>query len=656
MATPARVTLRFFRFEVDLQTKELRRDGLPVKLSPQALRLLEFLASHPRQLVTREEIRREIWGGNTFVDFEHGINKSIRQIRDALGDDADRPKFIETIPRRGYRFIAELEHVECAPAAPALGEATPPARNEELPAPLSVSDPQQVSKQAASPGLHVLTGRRMWSAAALVAFAALLMVASNVGGFRDRLLRRPAVKSIQSLAVLPLENLSHDPEQDYFADGMTDEMITALAKIGALRVVSRTSVTRYRGTRKPLPEIARELSVDAVVEGTVLRAQNRVRITAQLIRASPEEHLWAEQYEGNLEEVLTLQDTVAQDVARSIKINLTPRERTLLATPRAVDPTAYELYLKGRYLWDKTDEESLKESREYFERAVAADPAYGLAWAGLADAYDKLASWGVLPSQDALPRSRAAAEKALALDNGLVEPLVTLAVVKMNYEWDWAGVERLCKRANELSPNYGYAHHVYATYLAEVGRVQEAVAEARRARDVEPLNWEYGANVAWKLYLARQYQESELEWRKLVALYPGFTGSYGLASLYLQTGRQREAIAEFQKDTAESHRAALQLMYLGHALGVSGARAEGQRVLEEMLSQRRYFPPEYIAIVYEGLGQREQALQWFEKAYAEHSMNGWILPDPQLDQIRAEPRFKEIMRRMGLPQHLEHSE
>jgi tetratricopeptide (TPR) repeat protein len=305
--------------------------------------------------------------------------------------------------------------------------------------------------------------------------------------------------------------------------------------------------------------------------------------------------------------------------------------------------------LKGRYLWGLVGEDNLVKSRAYFEQAIEKDPGYAKAWAGLAGAYESLSSWGVLSNEDALPRARAAAEKALELDSTLAEPLGTLAIVKMNYEWDWAGVERLCKQAIQLSPGYGEAHHIYATYLAEIGRMEEAVSEAKRARDAEPLSLVYGANLAWKLYLARRYQESELEWRKVVGFFPNFTGGYGLASLYLQIGRTREAIAEFQKD-AGSHREMLNLMYLGHGLGVSGARAEGRRVLEEMLSgsQRRYVSPMYIAIVYEGLGERERALQSFEKAYSERAINGWILPDPQLDQIRTEPRFQDIVRRMRL--------
>lgn len=613
--------LHFGTFELELASSELRKGGALVKLQSQHFQLLALLAGRAGQVVSREEIRRALWDNETFVDFDQSINYCVNKIRAALDDDPQSPRYIETLPRKGYRFIA--------PVTEAGDE-----RAEAAPEPAVVQKP--------------VPARRWWllSAGAAVALVAIAL-SLKMGVPRER-----GAKPIESLAVLPLENLSHDPEQDYFADGMTDDLITDLAKISALRVISRTSAMQYKGTKKSVPEIARELNVDAVLEGTVTQDQGRVRITAQLIAAVPEKHLWAEKYEASMSEVLTVQDAVAKAVAHEIQIKVTPRERTLLATPRSVDPVAYEAYLKGRYLWERPTEENLTKSREYFEQAIEKDPGYALAWAGLADTYNHLANWGVVSSQDARPRARAAAEKALELDNSLVGPLVALAGVKMNYEWDWAGAERLCKRAIELSPNYGNAHHQYATYLAEVGRAQEAVAEARRAREVEPLSAEFGANVVWKLYIAHQYDQAESEFRKLSGWDPNDTGGYILASVYLQTGRQREAVAELQKSAAESDRSLLELMYLGHALGVSGARAEGRKVLEEMqgLAQRRYVPPEYIALVFEGLGERKRALQWFEKAYAERSMNGWILPDPRLDQIRTEPRFKILMRRMGLPQ------
>jgi tetratricopeptide (TPR) repeat protein len=365
-----------------------------------------------------------------------------------------------------------------------------------------------------------------------------------------------------------------------------------------------------------------------------------------LIRTEPETHLWAEKYEARLNGILALQDQVAEAVAHAVQIELTGRERSLLATPRAVDPAAYEAYLRGRYWWERTGEENLKKSRLYFEQAVAADPGYAPAWAGLADTYEDLASWGAVSSQDARPRARAAAQKALDLDSSLVGPLVTLASVKMNYEWDWAGAERLSKQAIALAPDYGEAHHVYATLLAEIGRTREAVAEARRAREVEPLSPTYRANVVWKLYLARQYSEAELEARK----YGGFYG-YVLASVRLQTGRPREAVSDLKKAVADWGRGALSLMYLAHGLGVTGAQAEGQQILDEMLGRSRtgWVPPDYIAVAYEGLGHREQALRWYEKAFAERSINPWILPAPLLDSLRADPRFQELLRRMGLP-------
>jgi TolB-like protein len=489
---------------------------------------------------------------------------------------------------------------------------------------------------------------RRWLFSMAAVILALGAFTLGIRGFRKGV---TGDQSIQSLAVLPLENLSHDSEQDYFAEGMTDELITALAKISALRVVSRTSVVQYRDTKKPVSVIARELGVDALVEGAVLRSNNQVRITAQLIRASPEQSLWAEKYEGSLDQVLSLQDAVAQAVASAIQVKLTPQERTLLTTPKAVDPEAYEDYLKARHFWELSGEENLQKSADYFEKTTTKDPGYALAWAGLADTYNYLGAWGVLPEQDARPRARAAAERALALDKSLVGPVVTLASVKADYEWDWAGTERLCKQAIEMNPGYGNAHHTYATYLAELGRTKEAVAEARRARDVEPLSAVYSANVAWKLYLDRQYEQAELEWRKSAPSLAPLDPSYVGASIYLQVGRQKQAIVDLQKGVIESHRSILELSYLAHGLGVTGDRAGGHKVLEEMLAlaTRRHVRPDSFGIAYEGLGERQKALEWFEKAYSEHSINGWMLPDPRLDGIRTEPRFKAILRGMRLP-------
>jgi tetratricopeptide (TPR) repeat protein len=432
---------------------------------------------------------------------------------------------------------------------------------------------------------------------------------------------------------------------------MTDDLIADLGKISALRVLSRTSVVQYKGTKKTIPEIARELNVDAVLEGTVERDRGRVRITAQLIAAAPERHLWAEKYEVSLSDVLTVQDSVASAVAQAIQIKVTGQERSFLATQHKVDPEAYEAYLKGRYFWAPGGEKNLEKSLGYFQQAVEKDPSYALAWAGMAGAYDRLASWGVLPRREAASHARDAAEKALSLDSTLVDAVIALAAIKMDYEWDWPGAEQLCKKAIQMSPNSALAHLRYGGLLATVGRNQEGVAEVQLARQADPLDSVTAANLGWQLYLARKYDEAEREYRKWNEWHPRYRGDYVIASVYLQTGRTREAVDEFQLGASVTHhQALLELMYLGHALGVTGARDEGRKILAEMqaLSHSRYVPPDYIAIVYEGLGDREAALQWFQKAIEERCINLWVLPDQRLDPIRSDPRFQSLMRRMGL--------
>jgi TolB-like protein/DNA-binding winged helix-turn-helix (wHTH) protein/Tfp pilus assembly protein PilF len=619
----------FDHYSLDVTQQVLLRNGELVPLPPKAFDLLLALVEAGGAVVGKEELLGRVWP-DTFVE-EGSLTQNISTLRRTLGEKGEGLQYIQTVPRRGYRFAAPVKPAKAAP-------------EPQLPRPVVDLDHQAAHDPGPAPRQTKLLRWGLLGAAALVLLGIGLAVSMATG-------KKPSTGSIRSLAVLPLENLSHDPEQEYFADGITDALITNLAKINSLHVVSRTSIVGYKGTKMPIQQIARDLNVDAIVEGTVVQDHGRVRITAQLVSARSATHLWAEQYEGSMAEILAIQDSVARSVAHEIQVKVTPGEQALLATPRAVDPGAYEAYLRGRYWLDrKGGEGNLRRSRDYLEQAIEKDPGYAPAWAGLADAYVDLASWGEIPYRDSLPRARAAAEKALELDGSLVGPLVTLANVKLGYEWDWHGAEELCKRVIELNPNYGEAHHAYATYLAEVGRTREAVAEARRAREVEPLSPVFQANVVWKLYLARNFDDAESEAHRVSILYPGFSLGYVRASLYLQTARQQEAVAELKKTVVEWGRGALDLMYLAHGLGVAGAQAEGQQVLDEMLdrSRRGYVPPDYIAVAYEGLGQREQALRWYEKAFAERSINGWILPDPQLDSLRAESRFQELLRKMGL--------
>jgi TolB-like protein/DNA-binding winged helix-turn-helix (wHTH) protein len=417
--------IRFGVFELDLQTGELRKAGVLLHLPPQPFKVLALLASRQGELVAREEIQQQIWGNETFVDFEHALNFAIKKIRDTLGDDAEHPRYIETLPRHGYRFIAPVEAV----ALPSPAATSVAAIYDRRPETASAARRYSVRPRALA-----------LAAAGLVALLAML-IALNVAGLRDRLLTalgaRPtmAVPKIQSIAVLPLANLSHEPEQEYFADGMTDELITTLGKISALRVISRTSVMRYKGTKKPLPEIARELNVDAIVEGTVQRSGDRVRITANLLHAPSDRHLWAQTYERSLGDALTLEGEVARAIANEVKIKLTPEEHA-----RPVNPEAHRLCLLGRFHWNKRTEEGLKTAIDYFQRAIEIDPAYAPAYAGIADSYLGLTDWGFLPPKEAVPRVKAAAQKALEIDGSLAEAHTSLAQACFEYDRGLGGM------------------------------------------------------------------------------------------------------------------------------------------------------------------------------------------------------------------------
>src|SRR6266436_3343400 len=392
--------VKFGVFEVDLTAGEVRKAGMKQKLAGQPFQVLQALLEHPQEIVTREELRERLWPGNTFVDYELGLKKAVNRLREVLGDSAESPHFIETVPRRGYRFLGSVEAVE---------------------RPLAV------------PPTRLKTHWRLAGALALAAIAALLFWL-NIGKLRTRIFAKSPSTEIRSLAVLPLQNLSNDPNQDYFSDGITDALTTELAQIGSLRVISRTSAEHFKGTRETLPEIGRKLNVEAIVEGSVTRSENRVRITAQLIDVQTDRHLWARSYERELKDVLAMQDEVARDIAGEIRINVTDRQRTNLQAPVQVDPQAHEDYLRGRYWWHRRGRENELKGLQYFEQAVQVDPSYALAWSGIADSYIVMAHHGGLPPKDAMPKARAAALKALQLDRSLAEAHTSLAMVKLSYE------------------------------------------------------------------------------------------------------------------------------------------------------------------------------------------------------------------------------
>jgi TolB-like protein/tRNA A-37 threonylcarbamoyl transferase component Bud32 len=478
---------------------------------------------------------------------------------------------------------------------------------------------------------------------AVVAFLAVL-IGLNVGGLRDRLLGRAAAHRIESIAVLPLENLTGDPSQEYFVDGMTEELIADLGQIEALRVISRTSVMRYKKTDKPLPQIAKELNVDAVIEGSVMRAENRVRVTAQLIQASTDRHLWARSYERELRDVLALQSEVAQAIASEIKIKVTPQEQVRLASARPLNVGAYELYLKGRYEWNKRSKEGLERGLEYFQQAIKLDSSYALAYSGVADSYSALGNNSLIAGIEVYPKAKAAALKALELDPTSAEAHTSLAQVLFDYDRDLEASLKEFQAAIKLSPNYANAHHWYAFRLAEMGRSEEAVREIEQARRLDPLSVRINANVALILYEGREYNRAVTEAHRALELEPNDAATHDrLGDIYLQKGMPKEALAEFREE-----------LYPGriHAFVAVGNRREALRIVGELKQQSRrgYVSPWALARACTALGQTEEALVWLQTGFATYAGGmDRLKVDPEFDPLRSDPHFQDILRRMNFP-------
>jgi TolB-like protein/DNA-binding winged helix-turn-helix (wHTH) protein/Flp pilus assembly protein TadD len=648
--------LRFATFEVDLQAHELRKNGLKLKLHGQPFQVLAMLLERPGEIVNREQLQERLWPTDTFVDFDHGVNTAINRLREALGDSADNPRFIETLPRRGYRFIAPIEPI---PPVPAVTDASPSPIPQAQPTPLPET------------GVQPRHGKRfIWILAAALLLGLGLLVAANVGNFRQRLFGGQPRTPIQSIAVLPLVNLSNDVNQDYFADGMTEALTTDLGKISAIRVISRTSVMQYKGTKKPLPEIARELNVDGLVEGTVSRSGNHLRITANLLQAYPERHLWAESYESDVGNVLELQGQLAQAIAREIQVKLTPAEEKLLSRARPVNPEAHDNYLKGRYLCGKDTREGAYKAIKYFELAIEEAPSDPLGYAGLANCY-ALAGWGGdifagdLSVIEIMPKVRDAAQKALQLDENLAEAHTSLACVELILNWNWAGAEREFKRAIELNPSYSPAYAWYAHYLVAMGRFDESAAAAKRSLELDPFSpttMDFGE---WAFYLGRHYDLAMEQSRKSVELAPEFPWPhYVLGLIYEWTGQHREAIEEYTKMQELFGLSQNRLTELRMAYQQSGEKGYFRKTLEfcqeASKGQRKfgstsgfgwcdYMRYQDVAALQVRLGQFDAAFQSLEKAYTKHeAVLIYLKVQPEWEAVRSDSRFQNLLRRIGL--------
>jgi TolB-like protein/DNA-binding winged helix-turn-helix (wHTH) protein/tetratricopeptide (TPR) repeat protein len=634
VASPTKPNIvSFGAYEFSPNSGELRKEGMRVHLEGQPLAILEALLERPGELVTREELQKKLWLEDTFVDFEHSLNAAVKRLRAALNDSADQPRYIETLARRGYRFVA--------PVGGSVVE------REAETAVLIPPEPQALAA--------VGSGRRwLW----LVVVGAVCVL--GLGGWGWRLWRNrtatPTVPPVRSLAVLPLQNLSGDPSQEYLADGMTEELIGRLANIHGLRVISRTSAMHFKNTQLSVPEIAKTLGVDAIVEGSVIHEGNQVRVHAQLIRGTSDEHIWAGEYQREYGSILALEDDVARTVVQQIKISLTPQEQVVLAVARTVDPQVQENYLKGRYYLNQRTEDSMNRSVAFFQQAVARDPKYALAYCGLADAYALLGYRGGFPSKDALSRAKAAALKAIELDDTLGEPHASLAFIAETHEWDWAAAEREYGRALELNPGDVRAHHWYAGYLMYVGRFEEGITEAKRARDLDPLSLPVNNALAGRLLVAGRVDEALTQLRRTLEMDPHFAPAHQtLGWAYLNLGKHREALQEFQQALQLSGADDKDIMLdLGFAYATAGNREEARRILAKLkkLHEQGLLPSGSIGILYGALGELDEAFAWLDKAYQERDPELTYLkvPGRRFAPLRQDPRFQQLVHRMGLPE------
>jgi TolB-like protein/DNA-binding winged helix-turn-helix (wHTH) protein/Flp pilus assembly protein TadD len=655
--------IEFGRFQLLPHRRELRADGVAVELGSRAFDVLMVLTEARGALVTKDEILSRVWP-DTVVE-ENNLVVQISALRKALGEDRD---FIRTVSGRGYRFVAEISTSVAASEAEtrvdrrAAEEAAQSDPSSNLPTRVSslIGPETELEKVSDLPARVVdlidasAAPRRpprplLWR---LFGFGLVLVVVASFSWILYS--RNQASPEIRSIAVLPFESLSGDASQDYFADGMTDELITDLGQISALRVISRTSTMTYKHVHKLLPEIARELDVEAVVEGTVLRSGERVRITAQLIEVPVERHMWAQSFEGDLRDTLALQNRVARAIAEQIGATVNQREQAALQNPKEVNPEAYEAYLKGRYFWNKRTGDGLKKAIDYFDRAIEKDPNFAKAYTGLADSYALSGDWeyGILSPQDAFPKAKAAATKALALDDNLAEAHTSLAFILDLYEWDWESAEKEYKRAIALYPGYATAHHWYAWHLIVTGRSSEGIAQLRTAESLDPLSLIISADLADALCIAHLYDESVQQSRRTLEMDPNFAiAHYELGQAYEQKNMHNEAIEEFHRAIQLSGDNEIFNANLAYAYAVSGQREEALKMvkdLEDRQSQHSSTDAN-IALIYVGLGDRDQAMIWLDKAY-QARFNPSILLRPAWDPLRSDARFQDLLRRIGLPQ------
>ena len=625
---------RFGIFEADGHTGELRKHGRPLKLRGRPFDILMLLLARPGDVISRDALRQELWPADTFVDFDHGLNSAMNRLRDALGNSAENPRFVETLPKRGYRFIVPVDVVTEAPA-PAVAPAAPPPAT-------SVADVRHLLDRLSGLSRLVL----------LLAFLALT-TAVVVAGLYLRVSRASTATSKMTLAVLPFENLSNDADQDFFSDGFTEEMIAELGKLDPdhLGVIARTTTRLYKNARKNVGQIRQELGVAYVLEGSIRRAGNRMRITAQLVQTSDMTHLWAESYDRNVSDVLAIQSEVAMKIARSLALALKrPRGDNGQSAPASFP--AYEMCLRGKFYRDQATEEGARKAIEYFQRAITLDPSYAPAHSGLADCYRLLGApgWEVEQPADLLRKAKAGAERALALDPQSSEAHAVLSMVKLDYDWDLPGSEREILEAIRLNPSSVQAHQYYSSTLTAMARLDEAIVEAHRAMELDPLSAIAGTSLAIRYWYAGRIDEAMAEFKKTLDVNPEFgVAHWGLAQCYRQRGDTTQAIEELHRAVELSGNSAYMRAHLAYGYATAGDRARATAIQRELETEgrERYASPYHLALIAAGLGDRDAMMSALERVLSDRS--GWMvfLPvEPEFAAVRQTPDFQRLLARV----------
>ncbi|MGH2395581.1 MAG: winged helix-turn-helix domain-containing protein [Terriglobales bacterium] len=617
-SVPALAKVSFAGFALDLRSGELTSDNKRIYLQQQPLEVLRMLLERSGEMVSREDLRERLWPGDTFVDFDHGLNKAVQKLRNALGDDSESPRFIETLPRRGYRFIASVSKAERATAeAQAQHGASLPKRGQ---------------------------GRLLALIAGGLALLAVLGFAAN-SYLRTR--PAPAGAGQRRLAVLPFQNLSGDPEQEYFSDGITEEMIAHLSRFDPewLAVIARTSAMTYKGSRKTVAEIGDELHVDYILEGSVRRDAGRVRITAQLVQVRDQSHLWAQSYEREISGIFPIQKEIADSVAREIGLRL-GSAAPAAGHSRAVHPEAHDAFLRGLYLWHAGDGEAVAESARHFQTAVSLQPDYALAYAWLAFAYNRMASGDYVPPKEGYPLAKAAAHRAIELDPALPEGHAALGFILRSYEWDWQGAEKELRTALRADPNSSIAHNVYGLYLSTVGRHEEAIAAMKRAGELDPLSALVASSRAAAYANARRFDDAKAVFQDR----GDAARSRSWPGILMANGEYKQALAIFDAVPADSQRPEV-AAGRAQAYAALGRTREARALLDQFKAHphaRTVYSP-FIARIHAQLGEKNEAFRWLQIAVEERAARViYLKVDPAWDPLRGDSRFQDLLRRMNL--------